>query len=108
MMCVIVLLGPQQQTLFELVVTLSQNLHANTADTFMLTPKRVVSACDVALHPSSLTAFVLANNLSCLKLLVSQSLKSASSITMEVPIHQHNSVLSVNRTWRQSTSSSNA
>jgi len=89
-------LGPEKLP-FQSALSLSQDFHAGNANAFVLGPKSIVRACDIAVHhPARLLSF-RTNSFQLPGVPVFQSLRSYSRITWAVWRVQHHSVSSAKR-----------
>jgi hypothetical protein len=89
-------LGPEKLP-FRSALSLGQDFHAGNANAFVLGPKSIVRACDIAVHHPPRSLSFRTNSFSCPEFPVFQSLRSCSRITWAVWRVQHNSVLSAKR-----------
>src|SRR5208337_1208609 len=86
-------LGPEKLP-FRSALPLGQDFHAGNANAFVLGPKSIVRACDIAVHHPARSISPRTNSFSCLEFPVFQLLRPCSRITWTVWRVQRNSVLS--------------
>src|SRR5208337_4861408 len=89
-------LGPEKLP-FRPAPSLGQDFRAGNANAFVLGPKSIVRACDIAVHHPARSISSRTNSFSCLEFPVFQSLRSCSRITWAVWRVRHNSILSAKR-----------